>query len=136
MGIAEKKAIRASNEVLASAAEKLTAKGIGATVRLQSEAAEAYDFESMNKKPADVLGVLGKVPASIVDAMATIAEDADYQEAFAELSEIVFVPDADADGSDFDYESSATLDGGTLSVRYAPLAYMHGGYERAIKGAF
>lgn len=137
MKIAEKKAFRASNETLASSVQSLNdARGLTLNATIDPAPIETYDFDALGHSKTDVLGALGKVPASILDAMSTIAEDADYHEAFQEIAEVVFVPNADAQGYDFDYDQSATLEGDKLKVSYAPLAYMHGGYERSIKNCF
>ena len=56
--------------------------------------------------------------------------------AFGELSAIRFTPARDLAGDDFDYESSVQVDGSVMQISYAPMAYMHGGYERALRNAF
>ncbi len=137
MKIADKRALRTSTEALAESCKRLQDQhGLSLTATIEVGAIESYAFEELGQDRADALAALGKVPCAILDAMGTIAQDADYREAFAELTTVCFLPAPQATGSGFEYDQSASLDGDTLRVTYAPLTWMHGGYERSIKGAF
>ncbi|MEM7248723.1 MAG: hypothetical protein AAF533_25560 [Acidobacteriota bacterium] len=73
------------------------------------------------------------VPEGILNFVQELVTDEDYKEAFGDVSMLRFVP-APEDG--FDYDSSASLSGGTIEVQFLPLQSMNGGYERSIKGLF
>ncbi|MCA9490249.1 MAG: hypothetical protein KC621_10000 [Myxococcales bacterium] len=137
MKIAEKKALRMSTEELAQKATALHARvGKPIEVAFDEAAIEGVDPAGTRYSLEEVLGKLGYVAGSIVDAMVEMADDDDYREAFGELSAIRFTPARDLAGDDFDYESSVQVDGSVMQISYAPMAYMHGGYERALRNAF
>ncbi len=137
MKIAEKKAYRSSVSKLEEAVTTLnTAAGFEMKADFDLTPVETYDFEALGKSKADVLESLGNVASRIVEAMGEIAKDEDYKEALADVKELLFVPAADANGNTFDYDKSVSVDGAKMQIDYAPLAYMHGGYERSIKDAF
>ena len=125
MGVAEKKAMR-------EATETLTVATANACENTGCKFTTEIDFSSI-ENDATILTASAKVPTSIIQWVGELISDADYKEAFADVKTIKFVPTTE-DG--FDYEKSATLTSGTLTVNYLPMASMHGGYERAIKGLF
>lgn len=136
LNVEEKKALAASKEELQEGVKTLAAAGVDAEASFDASRVDAYDLDALGKSKADVLRVLGVVPAQVLQAMAEIAQDADYNEAFQKIRTIKFVPADAARGEGFDYESTAKLEGATLTVSYAPLTSMHGGYERSIKACF
>ncbi len=134
MKIAEKKAFRASQEKLNTTVQTFNeSHGFSIAAEVQLEPVEAYDLGALGKSKEELLNALGNVPSRIIEALGEIVADEDYKEALIEVKEIVFVPAADAKGNEFDYDQSVKLDDAKMTIEYAPLAYMHGGYERSIK---
>ncbi len=125
MGIAEKKAMRATLERLTEETQAWLDKS---GLKIESQ----IDFSSIETEEATITKSIN-VPSSIIGYLTTLTEDQDYKEAFSEVKGIKFVPVQD---EAFDYEASASLNEGLITVNFLPLQSFHGGYERSIKGLF
>lgn len=136
LNVEEKKALAAADAEFQAGIKVLAAAGVEVDASYDASRVDAYDLDELGKSKAEVLGKLGRVPAAVLEAMAAIAEDADYNAAFQRVRKIEFVPSENALGDDFDYDASAKLEGSTLTISYAPLTSMNGGYERSVKACF
>lgn len=114
-GIKDKKAMKASEDTIATAAE--TVKSACGNAKLDAKIDwsnwEKYDYKALGKEKDEILSYTGELAKSVLESMVELCKDADYKSEIAKITTLNFSGKDDPK----EYYVAFSLAGNALNIK-------------------